>query len=257
MEQLQFGNYIKLHESGKNIREMSPLKNPTYRVLVKSNIDIRVIDRDSVYSLVTGSRTNDGYIRGCEKLSFFLLDKKNVSHRYFYSIPIQTPSGEYVGFIYRTLFDKAYASVFRPFSDKNKKVPYMFGFFKDFQQFNRHTKCMPIVVCEGAKDAIMLKQFYPYTLSNNTSSLGMSSHVLANITDKILLAYDNDDTGRECIASDRKYLTRLGCSVDVLKYHDGFKDMADYIDHPQELREIRSQLKNKLNGLIYGTVMSV
>ena len=116
---------------------------------------------------------------------------------------------------------------------------------------------MPILVCEGAKDAIVLKKMYPYTVSCNTSSLGINTHILANITDKVLLAYDNDPTGAEKIKQDKKTLVKLGCSVDSLQYADGFKDAADYVSHPQEISDLRQQIKNKINGLIFGVTLSV
>lgn len=249
VKEFDFKDYVRLFNRGVSIKDLNPLENQTYRVLSLANVDVRIIDRDNARDLLT----NAG---GCHQLKYFTTDSPKASHRYFYAIPIQAPSGDYVGFIYRTLFDKNYSSVNKPFADRTKKVPYMFGFYKDFDNYDRHTKCMPIVVCESAKDAILFKKFYPYVLANNTSRLGVSAHVLANITDKILLAYDNDSTGHQSTKVDKKILNGLGCSVDILKYDDGFKDLSDYIDHPQELRAIRTQLKNRIKGLMYGTTMA-
>ena len=244
-----FENYVELFGRGISIKKLNPLKNQTYKVLVKSNVDVRVIDRDTVLDLLIETK--------CTQLRFFTADSAQKSRRYFYAIPVQAPNGEYVGFIYRTLFSHEYSSAFKPFSDTSKKVPYMFGFYRDFDNYDGHTTSMPIVVCESAKDAIVLKHFYPYTLANNTSRLGVSSYVLANITDKIILAYDNDKTGLKYSQLDKKILSDLGCSVDILKYDDGFKDVSDYIDHPQELRRLREQLKNRIKGLIHGTSLAV
>lgn len=248
-ESINFKNFIKLYKNGNSIKNLKPLKNQTYKVLMAANVDVRVIDRDSMFKFLTKPER--------AKLDHFTVDNKGISHRYFYAIPIQAPNGDYVGFIYRTILDKSYASIYRPFNDNTKKVPYLFGFFNDFENFDRHTMCMPILVCEGAKDAIVLKKMYPYTLSCNTSSLGINTYVLANITDKILLAYDNDSTGAEKIKQDKRSLVKLGCSVDILKYAEGFKDAADYVGHPQELSVLRAQIKNKIRGLIYGVTLSV
>lgn len=247
MEQskLNFKDYIELHKSGRSIRDLSPLDNETYKVFISSNIDIRVIDRDQSYSLLVKT----------EKLKHFTTDKDGISNRYFYSIPVQSPSGDYVGFIYRALFGHDYASIYRPFENKVKRVPYMFGFFNDFQNYDRHTMCMPIVVCEGVKDAIVLKRFYPYVLSNNTSALRVNANILANITDKVILAYDNDETGRKEIQKDKRKLANLGCSVDTLQYT--FKDAGEYINHPKELKELREQLKLKVKGLVKGVTLAV
>ena len=37
-----------------------------------------------------------------------------------------------------------------------------------------------------------MKQFYPYTVSINTSSMGLNAYVLINLSNKFVLAYDND-----------------------------------------------------------------
>lgn len=246
-KEFEFENYIRLYKRGVNIHNVAPLDNQTDRVFRTSNTDIRIIDRDMCYRELSR----------CPKLDRFTVDTKFGSHRFFYCVPIQTPSGAYVGFIYRSINDKSYASVYRPFTSSVKKVPYMYGFFNDFKTYYRHgaTKTMPILVCEGCKDAMILKQMYPYALSNNTASLGISAYVLAQITDKILLCYDNDETGHKSYRNDRKTLTDLGVSVDRLVLDEGFKDVADYFDHPNDLNRLREQLKLRVKGLIHGTVL--
>ena len=244
-----FNNFIRWYENSPSIKKMNPLKNQTYKVLRSSTLDVRVLNRDDMFKYLNDADRS--------KINHITVDVGKKSHRYLYAIPVQTPNGTIVGFIFRTVFDKAYASIYRPFEDTTKKVPYMFGFYQDFQNFDRHTSCMPILVCEGAKDAIVLKKMYPYTVSCNTSSLGINTHILANITDKVLLAYDNDSTGAEKIKQDKKTLVKLGCSVDSLQYADGFKDAADYVSHPQEISDLRQQIKNKINGLIFGVTLSV
>lgn len=250
-EKIDFNDYINLFNCGRPIREMSPLNNQTYKVFMMSNIDIRVIDRETCIAKLCR----------CSQLERFTADTKTRSRRYFYVIPIQTPSGDYVGFVYRALFDHGYMSVLRPFNDISKKVPYMFGFYKDFETYNLYTDraktCMPIVVCEGAKDAIMLKSLYPYVVSNNTSSLGLNAYVISNITDKVLLAYDNDETGHEQSPKDKSILTNLGCSVDILKYDKGFKDAADYFNHPTELKALKRQMTQRIKGLINGVTLAL
>lgn len=248
MANINFNNFIEWYKNSPSIKTLKPLKNQTYKVLRSSNVDVRVLNRDDMFKYLTDTDRS--------KLNHFTIDT-NKSHKYFYAIPVQTPDGTIVGFIYRTLLDKTYASIYRPFEDNSKKVPYMFGFYNDFKNFDRHTTCMPILVCEGAKDAIILKKVYPYTLACNTSSLGINTHVLANITDKVLLAYDNDTTGAEQLKQDKRTLVELGCSVDCVKYDEGFKDAADYVGHPQEYSSLSKQIKNKLRGLVYGVTLSV
>ena len=246
-DDIRFEDYINLFGCGRSIHDMQPIDDQTYKVLKSSNLDIRVIDREGAQKELSR----------CRKLDRFTVDTKWGSHRFFYAIPVQSPSGDYVGFIYRTVFCKEYASVYKPFKNSAKKVPYMFGFFRDFQNYNRHASCMPIVVCEGAKDAIILKTMYPYVLSNNTSQLGINTYVLSNITDKVLLAYDNDETGHASYKRDKATLTRLGCSVDRLVIKDGYKDVADYIARPTDLADLRTQLKQRIKGLIHGVTLAI
>lgn len=250
MATIDFDNFIKWYENSPSIKLMKPLKNATYKVLASAtSVDIRVLDRNDMFKYLSDNDRT--------KINHITIDVNGKSHKHLYAIPVQTPNGTIVGFIYRTVFDKTYASIYRPFTDNTKKVPYMFGFFKDFDTYNGHKHCMPIMVCEGAKDAIILKKIYPYTVACNTSSLGISTHVLANVTDKILLAYDNDETGHSQIKKDKRALVNLGCSVDTVKYDDNFKDAGDYIGHPQEYSSLRKQIRNKLRGLIYGVTLSV
>ena len=247
MEQrvINFKNYIALHKSGYSIHDIEPLDNETYKVFALSNVDIRIIDKTKNYSLLTAT----------QRLENFISDG-GANNQFFYSIPIQTPSGDYVGFIYRHLFGHSYASIYKPFNDRVKKVPIMFGFYHDFDNYDRHTTCMPIVVCEGVKDAIVLKKLYPYVLSNNTSALRLNAEIISNITDKVILAYDNDPTGAEQSIKDKRILGRLGCSVDILKY-ENHKDAGEYINHPQELKKLREQLKLRLKGLMKGVTLVV
>ena len=87
----------------------------------------------------------------------------------------------------------------------------------------------------------MLKKFYPYTLANNTSSMGVNAQVLRNISNKFLLAYDNDQSGQEGIERDKNTLRNLGAYVESLQLHDGYKDCADYLEHPDKFEELKVQ----------------
>jgi DNA primase len=168
-------------------------------------------------------------------------------------IPVTTVKGTIVGFIVRGVLTSDYNTVSRTFSSYEAKVPLMFGFDKKFlnydEQAERGSKCYPIIVCEGSKDCIMLKKIYPYVLANNTSSMGLNAQILRNISDSFLLAYDNDEAGKEGIEKDKKILRGLGAYVESVKLHDGFKDCADYLGHSEEFAELKAQIKRKLKSL--------
>ena len=237
-QEVDIQDYIELYERGISLKAIKPLKNQTYRLFRKSGMDIRVVHRSEVY------KKADAY----QKIRFFIKDND-----YFYMIPVTTIKGTIVGFILRSVIGSSYNTVSRSFTDPEKQVPLMFGFDKAFLTYDKNCKkrgcCFPIIVCEGSKDCLMLKRIYPYVVANNTSSMGLNAHILRNISNSFLLAYDNDEAGKEGIEKDKKILRNLGAYVDSVVLHDGFKDCADYLDHPLKFMSLRSQIKKKLKSL--------
>ena len=130
----------------------------------------------------------------------------------------------------------------------------MFGFNKAFKSFDNYKTCPPIVICEGSKDCIFLKQFYPYTVSINTSSMGLNTQVLINLTNKFVLAYDNDKAGQDGIYRDKKILRSLGAQVVSLELdrtldENGkfiIKDCSDYIKFPNKMSKLKEELYYKI-----------
>lgn len=237
---INISDYIELYNRGKSVKDFTPINNQTYYVLRMSTVDIRVIDREECYDILVK----------LEKIKHFTVDTKSMSARYFYMIPIQTIKGTIVGFIFRTLEGKRYNSVLRDFSNFDNKVPIMFGFSEGFENFDKHKKSVPLVICEGLKDCIILKKMYPYVLSNNTSSLGFNAYVLRNLTDKFILCYDNDETGREKLPQDVKILQSLGCSVDTLVTPMHYKDCSDLISNKRLLKIFKNDLVRKVYRLM-------
>lgn len=237
-----FENYKALYQAGVSIKKMSPLEDQTYRVLASSNIDVRVIDRDKhladIYALTS--------------LTHFTKDTKEFSNRFFYAIPVQTVKGTIVGFIFRSVFGKSYVTVNRDFKDKDKKVPLMFGFYKDFEKFDRYSRCLPIVICEGLKDCIALKKIYPYVLANNTSSMGINLQVLSNLTNKFILVYDNDEAGQEGMKRDIRNLRNLKYDVTIVSPKSCYKDCADCYENKRDFKEFSEKLKNTIRALAKG-----
>lgn len=242
--EVDISKYIELYNLGTPIRKMKPITNQTYKVLSLSNSDIRIIDRDKFYQKLFLLK----------KIEHFIKDTKEHSNRFFYMIPLQTPSGTIVGFILRSVFSKNYASVYRA-SNYSSKVPYMYGFYKDFEKIDSHKSCVPIVICEGLKDCILMKKIYPYVLSNNTSSLGLNANVLRNISNKFLLVYDNDETGIPSTKSDKTLLRSMGCFVDSIQIEDDivsgtrYKDVSDLLDNPTKFNDFKKTLVKKITYL--------
>jgi hypothetical protein len=140
---------------------------------------------------------------------------------YFWMIPIATPSKKIVGFIIRSFYDKYYMTLF----EKDDISP-MFG-WEDFSNFKLNS---PVVLCEGVKDAIFLKQYYPYVLSLNTSEItSLNLEIIKKLTGKIILCYDNDSTGIPSAKSDHRLLTldnKMSCEIVLPLIKNG--DCADY-----------------------------
>ena len=112
-------------------------------------------------------------------------------NRYFWMIPIATLSKKIVGFVLRSYEGKkSYRTVY----DYSNKIAPMFG-WESFESFNLDS---PIILCEGVKDAIYLQQYYPFVLSLNTSNItSLNLEIIKNLSDKVILCYDNDDVGEK------------------------------------------------------------
>lgn len=232
--------YIALHKSGIPLNRVKPIACQTFNTLKNSNVDIRIIDRDK----------NLGRLYKLGQLGQFSKDTVEHSHRYFYSIPLQTVTGTIVGFIYRTVYGKAYTTVSRSFNNKECKVPIMFGFYKDFENFDQFEHSKPIIVCEGLKDCITLKKIYPYVLSNNTSHMGMNLQVLSNLTNKFILIYDNDKAGQDGTQEDiSKLQQRKNCNVIGMKINQGYKDITDVSENADYFDRIKRDILENIRKL--------
>ena len=228
---VEIEEYMLLYERGLRLNQLKPLKNQTYRIFKASGLDIRVVHRKEVYK---------------NSQAFWNIRHFVNNNEYFYMIPVTTIKETIVGFILRGVLRSDYSTVSREFSEYKKKVPLMFGFNKSFLKFEQHEKCYPIVVCEGSKDCIFLKQFYPYVVAVNTSSMGLNAQVLINITNKFVLAYDNDKAGMEGIERDKKILRSLGAQVTSLELDKNVKDCSDYINYPEKIKNLKEELYYKL-----------
>lgn len=242
-EKLNIEIYKELYRDGYKLDQIKPLKNQTYKIFKASGVDIRVVHRSSVYKNPTGFK----------KIKHFTLDNE-----YFYMIPVTTIKGTIVGFILRGVLRSDYSTISREFEDSEHKVPLMFGFDKSFEKFQEKEVCYPIVVCEGSKDCLFLKKLYPYTVAINTSSMGLNAHVLINLSNKFILAYDNDEAGQEGIKRDKKILRSLGAQVvdlelDKTKNENGkflFKDCSDYLGHPKKMRALQEEFNYKFKRVM-------
>ena len=232
-----FKDYIDLYNMSRPIKELSPLKNQTYKIFSESDYDIRVFDRRECFEKLSYLSKIAHFIEG--------------SGDFFYILPIQTIKGSLVGFIYRKVLSSDYASIIKnsielPVNSKFVKVPTMFG-FRDFKRYDE-TKQLPIIVCEGIKDALVLKKIYPFVLSNNTNRMGLSSYVLRNITHRFLISYDNDEAGNAGYISDKDTLNKTGAYAFRLKIPPEYKDVSDWY-FAKGIYPIRDEVIKNINCL--------
>ena len=249
-------SYIALYNRGISIKKIKPLSNESFDIFIKSNVDIRLVKIQDNYDLLSRLKKMYYFINQVRKNDSYRSKRFNVEikHSYFYMIPIQTVKGTIIGFICR-LICKNFIGTTRYFStqsfikDKIRQVPSIFGFYKDFEDYSSYKTCKTIIVCEGIKDCIYLKQFYPYVLSNNTSNLGSGIYLLSNITNKVILAYDNDKIGIPTAVSDSRKLIKRGVITDILDFDEGIKDPASYIKYPEKEELFREKLLYKIEKL--------
>lgn len=164
-------------------------------------------------------------------------------HPYFWMIPIANPTHKICGFILRGYFEKDYRTVFE-YSQDN--LAPLFG-WEDFGNFELD---QPVVLCEGIKDAIFLKQHYPYVLSVNGSEItSVNVEILKRITSKVILCYDNDKTGKYSSSKDIKMLSEFGFNCKVLLPLGEVKDCAEYIRNTYCLDRYLRALKYNIQEL--------
>ena len=161
------------------------------------------------------------------------------THPYFWMIPIATPTDKVVGFILRGFHKKEYRTVF----DHPNLAP-LFG-FEDFKDFKTNK---PVILCEGAKDAIYLKSIYPYVLSLNTSSItNVNLEIISKLTDKLILCYDNDSVGIKSSKEDCQLLKSKFFACECIT--PTHKDCAEFISDKFGEDSFVDNLKYKINIL--------
>ncbi len=238
-KEVNIEDYINLYNKGLNLNRIKPLKNQTYK-LFKNSEDIRIVHRKHTYS---------------NALRYKKIEHLTKNNEYFYMIPITTIKGTHVGYILRGVLTSDYNTVTASLN-LEYKVPFMYGFDHRFLIYDSYQKCHPIIVCEGCKDCITLKKIYPYVLSNNTSSMGLNSLILRNVSNRFLLAYDNDEAGLNGMNKDKSILRSMGAYVDTIKLPSEYKDCTDCYINPKTLEynkdtflSLAHQVKTKIKKL--------
>lgn len=111
----------------------------------------------------------------------------------------------------------------------------------------------PLLIVEGNLDTDVMKQIYPYTLGALTSTLTRNHiQLLGHLTDKVILAFDNDDAGHQGIKSSINRLPNM--KVYEFNYKEDMKDAGDLIDllikSKEEYEFIFNIYRSRINMLI-------
>ena len=88
-----------------------------------------------------------------------------------------------------------------------------------------------VTLVEGEKDRDSLSLVGDNVLSTSTAGAGsIMREVLLSLTNRFVLYYDNDDTGRKAVYREKKMLEKRGCEVLIGPYPDGCHDPGTIAD---------------------------
>lgn len=125
---------------------------------------------------------------------------------FFWMIPCEVPGGV-AGFVLRSFQSKNY------FRFQVKGAPPLVYGLHDFADYNPKSR-VPIILSEGIKDAICIRQLYPYVLALLTDNVSSSvCSLLSRLTDRVIVACDNDEAGRKALSKTTKVLGSKFISV--------------------------------------------
>lgn len=90
---------------------------------------------------------------------------------------------------------------------------------------------IPIVLVEGNMDCDTVKLLYPYALATLTNSISQNQiRILSGLTNKVIIAYDNDEAGNKGYWGAYNNLTKAGFKVKRFKHSENAKDFGDLMD---------------------------
>lgn len=142
------------------------------------------------------------------------------THKLFWMIPLELPTGEIMGFIIRGFTSKDYRTI------SFTKHPLPFGFL-EFGSEGFISDDHPVIIVEGVRDALFIKTFYPFCLSLNMGKISLDLlEILTKFIDNFILLTDMDETGRELVQVNRDLLLKKGKHVFIPTYKQ--KDVGSY-----------------------------
>lgn len=130
--------------------------------------------------------------------------------------------------------DTIYSITFRNINGQKKflrvgtKSFLFYGFGELPKNFTYGT---PIILVEGNMDCDSVRQIYPCALATMTNAISLNQiQLLSALTNKIIVAYDNDEAGNKGYWGVYNNLTKIGFKVVRFKHSARLKDFGDLID---------------------------
>ena len=165
-----------------------------------------------------------------EKFQFFAMKAKT-----FLMIPLKNIHGNAFGFVCRSVNDKSFYNV-----QINEKLPMAFG----LEMLNLAPFQTPILLCEGIKDCMTLRQVYPFSIAYLTAKPSdLLFTFLEQISNRILFFPDNDYAGKKFL-----YDKEIKFKFEYYdKCYSPFgKDLGEYFDNGEYKDRILEWVKSEL-----------
>lgn len=113
----------------------------------------------------------------------------------------------------------------------------------------------PLVLVEGNFDCDVMKLIYPYTVASLTSTLSPNQlQLISHLTNKVIIAYDNDNAGLQGFCSTSKKLRDLGVTVIKFNHYSNLNDLGDLIDiklkDQEEFNYIKHSYKSQIESYL-------
>lgn len=114
---------------------------------------------------------------------------------------------------------------------------------------------MPLLITEGNMDCDVGKLIYPYCIATMTNSLSTNQiQLLLGLTNRVIIAYDNDEAGEKGYKNVYYKLREFQFSVKKFIHNSNLKDFGDLIDlkmrDENEYNYIVHSYKIQINNLV-------
>lgn len=218
-------DFVELYKALPSIAKMKPSESPEFLAFRrKRGLPVKI---GSVKKFLEKIPHDEAYY------SFFQ------SAPIFWMVPCDTPTGKVYGFVLRSYHGKVYRVLSSPGS-----IQVVFG----FGGFERYKRDYPILVTEGTKDCIYLQTIYRFSLALLSTSLSNEIvKLLRSLTDRVIVAMDNDTMGRKRSGEMVEKLAAAG--IRAVELCPRLEDLGDYFVNDNYKQQLMEQLKVLLKKL--------